>query len=123
MAGFDRNFYLLNMVSKSMQLLHELDDFCTSLEIIRSTSKGARLILAGFESGHVELFLYKHSPNATSNEPPAISSMGSFLTKNTQAVRHLLFDHGSKLILAISDEGDIFKQSLKKIVKILRISC
>ena len=88
------------------------------MEIIRSSKKGTLLLLLGYQSGQIELFVYQKPNDLNSlKNNSAIKSMGIFLLKNKHPISNILFDFGSKLIYAITQEGDLFLHRLIKKVK------
>ena len=115
LTGFDHKFYILNMTTKSLREVHSSDEFCSSIEIVRSTKTGTLLILVGFENGPVELFMYKKETENHGQKPSeGFKSCGVFLKKNMHSVTNILSDRASKKLYAITQEGDLFVYSLLK---------
>jgi hypothetical protein len=89
------------------------------MEIIRSSKKGTLLVLLGYQSGLIELFVFqKPADLSTLKEKNVIKSMGTYLTKNKHTITKILFDFNSKFIYAITQEGDLFLHKLQKKVRI-----
>lgn len=115
LSGFDNRLYLLNVATKSLRACHDLQDFCTGMEIIRSSKKGTLLVLIGYQSGKVELFVYQKPAELNHlKKDSVVKSMGTFLKKNTHPISSILFGYGSKFIYAITQEGDLFVHKLIK---------
>ena len=85
------------------------------MEIVRSSKKGTLLILVGYQSGKIELFVFQKPQNMhLLDQNLVIKSMGTFLKKNRHPITKILFDYKSKFIYAITQEGDLFLHQLKK---------
>lgn len=85
------------------------------MEIVRSSKKGNLLILLGFQSGALELFLFQKPADLTNLDLNSVMTpMGLFLAKNKHPISKILYNYQSKLIYAITQEGDLFLHKLRK---------